>query len=426
MNNVWTNTVNETDKKIFAGLGLTLLWERFDAIEQQPAAMKLSDKISGDDLQILNHYSGPVVLDFNLSSQEKEKIGGNLKQGFSFADILVLDTSEAGLILHRTILSHYAMQEAAQELIHLGVQSVLILETYAQGSNWIYSYWTNGTTSFWLNQKWFSNSKYSNFRSLLPSAITATLALGYLLQDALIVAAMYTSQTTRNFEKYACFPEDELDLPYLSEKPLYDEPQTFKRCHRLGLYPVVDSFEWIEMLLKLGVKTLQLRKKENSKYLQDEIKQSIALAKKYHATLFINDYWELALDLKAEAVHLGQSDLDTADVEAMRKQGLLLGVSTHCYSEVARTHTLGPSYIAIGPIFPTTSKKMPFSAQGIESLKRWRRTLNYPLVAIGGINLERMPEVVATGVQGVAMISAITQAIDPALATLNLLNFIKK
>lgn len=339
-------------------MGLRLLWERFDAVGQ-PDAMKLSDKISWDDLQILNHYSGPVVLDFKLPSQEKQKTGDNLKQVFSFTDILVLDTSEAELILQRGILSHHAMQEAAQALINLGTQSVLLLETHVQESNWIYSYWTNGTTSFWLNQKWFPHAKYSDFRSILPSAITATLALGYLLPDALIVATMYSSQTTRqnNFEKYACFPENELDLPYLSEKPLYEEPQTFKRCHRLGLYPIVDSFDWVERLLKLGVKTLQLRKKDNAKNLQEEIKQSIALAKKCDATLFINDYWELALDLKAEAVHLGQSDLDTADVEAIRKRGLLLGVSTHCYSEVARTHTLGPSYIAIGPIFPTTSKK---------------------------------------------------------------------
>ncbi|MGC1181736.1 thiamine phosphate synthase, partial [Legionella sp.] len=223
---------------------------------------------------------------------------------------------------------------------------------------------------------------------------------------------------------YGGFPEDEADLPYLSSTPLFSAPRPFKLSPHLGLYPIVDSYKWVETLVQLGVKTIQLRIKERTKLVEDEIKRSIALTKKYDVILFINDYWDLALKLGAEAVHLGQSDLDSADLKAIQHKEMLLGVSTYCYYEVARAHAICPSYIAIGPIYPTTSKKMTFEAQGIAMLRRWKRTLHYPLVAIGGISLERASEVVATGVSGIALISAITQAKDPRLATKQFLSLI--
>lgn len=428
MSTVWTNTGNEAEIQTFLGLGIGFQ-ARF-AEGAQPAAIKIGGSISSEDLRILNHYSGPVVLDFALPSpQHGDEKGTNLNVGFSFTDVLVVNTFEAELILNRKILSHQSMEEAAHELLTLGAKSIFLIGAQLQEPSWAHDYWTNGATSFWLTQKRLSAAQYPESRSILSAAITASLALGYVLEDALIIAKMYAYRAIRRAKTnvyYGGFPEEETDLPYLSSKPLYEAPQPFKRSHRLGLYPVVDRFTWVEMLLNLGVKTIQLRIKERTKTLEEEMRQSIALAKKHHATLFINDYWEMALNLNAEAVHLGQSDLDTADIDAIRKQGLLMGVSTHCYYEVARTHALCPSYIAIGPIFPTTSKEMPFTAQGIECLKRWKRTLNYPLVAIGGISIERMPDVVAAGVHGAALISAITKATDPSQATLKLLDLIEE
>ncbi|QMT59690.1 thiamine phosphate synthase [Legionella sp. PC997] len=426
MSVVWCNTDNEADKKTFRGLGL-LPTQRFQ-IENRPAAIKIEERFSTEDLQILNHYTGPVVWDFNLSlRKDGEEKRGTVR--FSFADVLVLNTREAEVILNGQVDTHQAMQEAAHKLLAFGAKSVFLLGSTMQKSSRQHDYWTNGTTSFWLTQNRVSDSKYPELRSILSAAITGALALGHLLEDALIIAKMYVHQAVRRGQNnvyYGAFPEDEADLPYLASEPLYDPPQPFKPCHRLGLYPVVDRFSWVERLLNLGVKTIQLRVKEQTKSLEEEMRRSIALAKKYQATLFINDYWEMALELNAEAVHLGQSDLDTADLEALRKQGILLGVSTHCYYEVARAHALRPSYIAIGPIFPTTSKVMSFTAQGIEGLQRWTRTLHYPLVAIGGINIERMPAVVATGIQGVALISAITEAEDPQQSTLKLLNLMEQ
>ncbi len=212
------------------------------------------------------------------------------------------------------------------------------------------------------------------------------------------------------------------ELAFLSNESA-DSSYSFPDCPALGLYPVVDDKIWLERLLPLGVKTIQLRIKHMSaEELEKQIQESIAIANRYQAKLFINDYWELAIKHGAYGVHLGQEDLCSADVKKIEQAGLRLGISTHCESEVARAHMFRPSYIACGPIYPTTSKIMPFAPQGIANLQRWRRILsNYRLVAIGGINLERFPAVLATKVDGIALISAILSAENPEEVTCQLL-----
>jgi hydroxymethylpyrimidine kinase/phosphomethylpyrimidine kinase/thiamine-phosphate diphosphorylase len=190
------------------------------------------------------------------------------------------------------------------------------------------------------------------------------------------------------------------------------------KSYKTGLYPIVDSSHWLEKLLPLGVKTIQLRIKDLlGAALENEIKQSIFLAKKYNAVLFVNDYWELAIRLGADGVHLGQEDLEGADIKKIHEAKLYLGVSTHNENEAAIATALQPSYIACGPIYSTTSKVMSHQPQGILRLKYFQKTLQCPLVAIGGINLERLPDVLETGVSGVALISAITKASDPCETT---------
>lgn len=195
----------------------------------------------------------------------------------------------------------------------------------------------------------------------------------------------------------------------------------------LGLYPVVDSVEWIERLLNVGVRTLQLRIKDKShNEVRDDIQRAIALGKQHDARLFINDYWQLAIELGAYGVHLGQEDLETADLQAIHKAGLRLGLSTHDEHELAIAKSVRPSYIAIGHIFPTETKKMPSSPQGLEALKSMvEATPDYPTVAIGGISIERVPDVVATGVGSVALVSAITKADDWRSATKTLLSLVE-
>lgn len=427
MQMVWANAGIEAAFYTFRDFGIEVQEPQF-YVERMPAAIKVDFQISLEEMYLTKRYSIPVVLDAYFLLQNVSYKRSDLIPWFSLANLLVLDTHEAELILGYKIASHQSMLKAVHELLSLGNQSILLLGEHLPEA-WYHDYWTNGVASFWLTQSRIPHKKYFETRSILSAAITASLALDYSLEDAVIIAKMYTHQAIRRAQigfDFGGFPEDEVDLPYLASKPLYEKPQPFRLCQRLGLYPVVDSFSWVELLLNLGVKTIQLRIKEKTETLEKEVQRSITLAKKHRATLYINDHWELALKLKADGVHLGQSDLDAADIEAIRKKGLLLGVSTHCYYEVARAHALSPSYIAIGPIYPTTSKEMPFLAQGIDRLKRWQRTLNnYPLVAIGGINIDRMPDVVTAGVQGVALISAITKAQDPRSATEQLLSFIK-
>lgn len=196
---------------------------------------------------------------------------------------------------------------------------------------------------------------------------------------------------------------------------------------KLGLYPVVDSVEWIERLLKTGVTTLQLRIKDKQPNdVEQEIVEAIKLGKQYHARLFINDYWQLAIKHHAYGVHLGQEDLDIADLDAIKKAGLRLGISTHDETELQRAKVLRPSYIALGHIFPTTTKDMPSKPQGLDALKHQvEQTPNFPTVAIGGISLERVPDVVATGVGSVALVSAITKAPDWQQVTRKLLELVE-
>ncbi|RUR89960.1 thiamine phosphate synthase [Pectobacterium polaris] len=199
-------------------------------------------------------------------------------------------------------------------------------------------------------------------------------------------------------------------------------------AQRLGLYPVVDSVEWIERLLGVGVKTIQLRIKDRSdEQAEAEVIQAIALGRRYQAQLFINDYWKLAVKHQAYGVHLGQDDLDTADLAAIKKAGLRLGVSTHDDRELARAVAINPSYIALGHIFPTQTKDMPSAPQGLTELKRHITDLQdrFPTVAIGGISIDRVPAVLKTGVGSIAAVSAITQAPDWRQATATLLRMIE-
>ncbi|QGU09001.1 thiamine phosphate synthase [Leclercia sp. J807] len=191
----------------------------------------------------------------------------------------------------------------------------------------------------------------------------------------------------------------------------------------LGLYPVVDSVAWIERLLAAGVKTIQLRiKDKQDDEVEADVVAAIALGRRYDARLFINDYWRLAIKHQAYGVHLGQEDLETTELEAIRAAGLRLGVSTHDDMEIDVALAARPSYIALGHVFPTQTKQMPSAPQGLEQLARHIDRLgDYPTVAIGGISLERAPAVLATGVGSIAVVSAITQADDWQAATTQLL-----
>ncbi|MDP3706169.1 MAG: thiamine phosphate synthase [Legionellaceae bacterium] len=401
--------------------------------------IKTQDKI----LKFLENYSGLSVLDpvFSSSSgnslvveNEKQYISSLIRL-FPYVDVVTPNRIEAERILNKQLISYEDIQEAAHAVLALGAKSILIKGGHVEDDLLSQDYWTNGQESFWLANKRMPNKHYRGTGCTLSSAIAACLALGYSIKDALVIAKMYVNRGIRNSIEvvkgtarlfHDAWPENQIDLPYLSSTPLSSLPSSFKTC-QIGLYPVVDSSDWLEKLLPLGVKAIQLRIKDlQGEQLEREIKRSVMLAKKYSATLFINDYWELAIQFGAEGVHLGQEDLPKADIAKIRQSGLYLGISTHCYYEVATAHTFSPSYLACGPIYFTTSKVMSFNPQGIEQLQRWRRTLQYPLVAIGGISLERLPDILKAKIGGVSLISAITKAADPGLVTKQFLKIIRE
>ncbi|HWM47126.1 MAG TPA: thiamine phosphate synthase [Xanthobacteraceae bacterium] len=182
-------------------------------------------------------------------------------------------------------------------------------------------------------------------------------------------------------------------------------------------YPVVDSVGWVKRLAVLSVGTVQLRVKdlthEQAVYVVRE-----ALAAVAHAgsgmKLVINDYWRAAIEAKAQHVHLGQEDLAEADVDEIRRAGLTLGLSTHDEAELDTALRHDPDYIALGPIYPTTLKVMRFGPQGLERITEWKQRIgDIPLVAIGGITLERAAGVYAAGADSIAVVSDVTQNSDP-------------
>ena len=185
----------------------------------------------------------------------------------------------------------------------------------------------------------------------------------------------------------------------------------FKNCGTtpLGIYPVVDRTDKLEPLYKCGITTAQLRVKDmQGDELENEIVEAIKISKKYNARLFINDYWQLAIKHKAYGIHLGQEDILEADIEAIYISGIRLGISTHTPKEIKIALDIEPSYVAIGPIYETTSKKMVYNPVGIEDLKRWAEMVDYPIVAIGGINLDTIESVVsAKSADGIAMIGGV-------------------
>lgn len=390
----------------------------------------------------LEDYPGFVVCDPVMVSTS----GGELmesgvaevliEQLLPRADLLTPNLSEAEALLNRKIDGLEEVERAAADIVALGARSVLITGGHLSArNNQRHDYWTDGLDGFWLSGQNIDTLNTHGTGCTLSSAIAALMARDFDLKDALVLAKAYVSQGLRMSVQlgggpgpvaHVGWPQRLADFPGVSRRlPAAGKVLAFPACDGpLGLYPVVDSAEWIARLLKCGVKTIQLRVKEVSgSDLEKEITEAVALGQQYNARVFINDYWQQAVAAGAYGVHLGQEDLDGTNLHAIAEAGLRLGVSTHSYYEVARAHGIRPSYIAIGPIYPTTSKQMPFSPQGVAKLQRWVNILapHYTLTAIGGIDVKRAEAVLATGVGSAAMISAITRAEDPEAVVASLL-----
>ncbi len=143
-----------------------------------------------------------------------------------------------------------------------------------------------------------------------------------------------------------------------SVKPHVERRKGRARMMLDPLYPIIDRPDWIVRLGRAGARLIQLRMKDLPEAeLRVAIRAGLAMAEQAGITLVINDHWRIALDEGARWVHLGQEDLDGADLAALRARGMKLGVSTHDGAELGRALAVRPDYIALGPIFPTTVKE---------------------------------------------------------------------
>jgi thiamine-phosphate pyrophosphorylase len=179
-------------------------------------------------------------------------------------------------------------------------------------------------------------------------------------------------------------------------------------------YPIVPDAAWVARLADAGANLIQLRiKNAPPALIETEITQALQTAAVSGCHLVINDYWREAIDVGADFVHLGQQDLATADVAAIRAAGVRIGISTHSVEELAAALAAEPDYVALGPIFPTTLKAMPWRPQGLARIGEWCAKIDCPLVAIGGITLDRAPDVLAAGAASAAVVTDIVMSKNP-------------
>jgi thiamine-phosphate pyrophosphorylase len=185
-------------------------------------------------------------------------------------------------------------------------------------------------------------------------------------------------------------------------------------------YPILPDTDWLARLLPHGIRLVQLRIKDKpERVIRVEIVKALALCAEHRCELVVNDYWREAIDLGASFVHLGQEDLAGADLAAIKADGIKIGVSTHSYEELDKALAAEPDYVALGPIYATSLKAMPWPPQGLPRLAEWRSRVACPLVAIGGITLNRAPIVLAAGADSVAVVTDIVTSQDPELRVKN-------
>ena len=330
---------------------------------------------------------------------------------FHYIDVLTPNLLEAQLLTAQ----HSADKEIlAKKLTDLGVKKVVIKGGHSTENQCVdYCYDALENIAYQVNSARV-NTKYSHGGGCsFATAITSFLAYGYLLRDAFTLAKAFIneglSKNAGKQDKYGAFeqgkwPNDKSNFPIVEAEvnQKYHQLTAFEPLgisrdgsQSLGLYPVVDSVEWLKRLMPLGIHIIQLRLKgKTEQVLRTQICEAVTLSKQYDCRLFINDYWSLAIEYGAYGVHIGQEDLFTANLAAIQKSGLRLGISTHGCYEFLLAQQLRPSYLAIGAIFPTKTKNMTGQIQGVDNLAQiLKLSTDIPVVAIGGINHQRAASV---------------------------------
>ncbi|WP_299264691.1 thiamine phosphate synthase [uncultured Psychrosphaera sp.] len=422
----------------------------------------------------------PVAVASNGGDLTEDDILPTIKEKLlPLVDLLTPNGKEVQKLTGVFAFSWDCLTTAADKILALGVGAIIIKGGHIEiAENKSIDFCTDGKQEYWLSSDRINTQNSHGTGCTFASALAALLALGYALKDVFVIAKAYINQGLKIskdqsdgsaaisqgniYQGAICqgsitqgaWPNDINDYPEVlvagselaesiawtgSQQDQKQEQLSIKQeifptkqkqhqgfcsdfasveTDKLGLYPVVDSIAWLERLLKTGVNTIQYREKKiTGDELELAIQQAITLGKQYKAKLFINDYWQLAIKHKAYGIHLGQEDIQTADLSAIKKAGVRLGISTHGHYELLKIKQYRPSYLAVGAIFPTKTKDMTGQIQGLNTLAHLvKLNPTIPMVAIGGITLEKAPCVLATNVGSIAVVTAITEADNPEYA----------
>lgn len=370
---------------------------------------------------VLRATTGAALADAELQAALRDEL-------LPLADLATPNQREAAILARRPDGS--PPPELSADWRTLGVRAVAVTGGDAPSPDGLVHDWIDTPlASGWLRLPRVATQHHHGTGCVFATSAAAAMALGYPDADALVWAKMATVRALQlaypagqGAGPVAPQPRFQLDaalLPGLSlpggaaAPPAPDAPFAALREPQLGVYAVVDSADWVARVLDAGVRTVQLRIKNAAHpQLREQVAASIRAADAAGAQLFINDHWALALELGAYGVHLGQEDLQTADLPALQRAGLRLGLSSHAPWEVCRALALRPSYIACGPIRETDSKAMPWKPQGFGNLAYWAAVLPLPVVAIGGLDADGVERAARAGAASAAVIRALTQARD--------------
>ena len=409
---------------------------------------------------VLKASTGATLLGQANEEISAELINPLLRQ----LDLITPNLSEARILTGMAINSYRDIEQAAHQLLDRGVGSVLIKGGHSFGteakSKYCRDYFASQERSFWLSHKKQHQPNNHGTGCTLASAIASFVAQGHSLCDSIVLANRFIQQSLRlaapqgqgagpvwqaplennpidfselttsaqHFHSEATRKTPSSQFP--SALSLDQKPHTSDR-KSLGLYAIVNNLNDLQRLLEQGVDTLQWRVKTNdsdstlnqaldqslnqaakTKHKED-LQHAIRLCAQYKTPLYINDDWQLALECKAYGIHLGQEDLaniSQAQLMQIKAQGLRLGISCHNETELAFAHSLKPSYLAFGPVFTPKSKVVDHLPLGLKTLQEWQNSYGqiYPTTCIGGIELENMQAVLATGIKSIAVISALS------------------
>lgn len=396
----------------------SLISQILEAFPEDPCIVKIGMIGSFNNLKIIFDFLSKrkdfIILDPILFSSsggellEKEGILFFKKHFFSMVDLLTPNLKELEIL--------------GEDPLSLGVKNVLIKGGHAENDeDFVHDYFYSQEEKFKISSiKIKRDFSTRGTGCALASSLAFGLSTGLPLKEALIFAKINLSKNLRQaiFEKSAfvmhpngTFSDDlqPCDMPLVNlghGKFLDLEIETVE------VYPIVERADFLKQLS--GVKIAQLRIKDLTGIdLEAEINKGIKISNQLGIKLFINDYFELAKKYNAFGIHLGQEDLENYERTDLLESGLRLGISTHSFFELAKCLGFGPSYVAFGPIYFTTLKAMSFSPQGIEKLKVVRKLVDLPLVAIGGITLEKANEVLDAEVDFISVVSDISKHFDP-------------